>query len=446
MAEWISVRRREAQLIARYQGRIPKSILNRVGLLHTWEGWVNGYFDATTDEEREEFINQIELAPELTPEIVEALVRYGRAVPDNSLKPGQVSEITIGVTGYDTPPPASVYVPTSYREVEPMPLFIALHGQNGKAAQHIYGWNLIAERNNFLLIAPQADPEIGWAFSTQGIEIILAAEQHMRDRFNVDPDRIYIVGASMGGAGAWDMAMRYPQRFAGIGPRIQMPPASVTKRMDGSTDVNFPRIDNVFNLPIYYVVGAKDEKVPIDYPRMVRRKLTSMGVKIRYKEHKDGGHEAYPEESEPMAEYLLGFTRDQYPERIFLSTHESQFNIAYWAQIDDIRVKNLQTIRYKNPKGDVIEKRQQAVDAARLDVERNGNRIIVKSRSINAYSLYLSREHFDFSKPVEVRTNGKTTFEDTVSFSARTCLETARRMNDRSYLVGAVIRITDINR
>ena len=39
-----------------------------------------------------------------------------------------------------------------------------------------------------------------------------------KERFNIDPDRIYIKGDSMGGWGTWAVGTRHPDVFAAIAP------------------------------------------------------------------------------------------------------------------------------------------------------------------------------------------------------------------------------------
>lgn len=40
----------------------------------------------------------------------------------------------------------------------------------------------------------------------------------LRGEYNIDPDRLYVVGVSMGGFGAWDMIARHPDIFAAGSP------------------------------------------------------------------------------------------------------------------------------------------------------------------------------------------------------------------------------------
>jgi dienelactone hydrolase len=54
-----------------------------------------------------------------------------------------------------------------------------------------------------------------WPFVFDGVLAIL---DEIIERYPVDPKRIFVTGLSMGGYATWDLAMEYPNRFAGIVP------------------------------------------------------------------------------------------------------------------------------------------------------------------------------------------------------------------------------------
>ena len=40
----------------------------------------------------------------------------------------------------------------------------------------------------------------------------------VRKEFNIDGDRIYLMGHSMGGGGTWHLGLKYPDIWAGLAP------------------------------------------------------------------------------------------------------------------------------------------------------------------------------------------------------------------------------------
>jgi hypothetical protein len=77
----------------------------------------------------------------------------------------------------------------------------------------------------------------------------------------------------------------------------------------------------------------------------------------------------------------------------------------------------------------------------RVDLARDGNTVTANTRGVDAFTLLLSPDVFDFSKPVTVVANGKTVFDSRVSKSLSTLLKWAARDNDRTLLFGAEVTV-----
>ena len=80
--------------------------------------------------------------------------------------------------------------------------------------------------------------------------------------------------------------------------------------------------------------------------------------------------------------------------------------------------------------------------AARVDIRREGNVLRAQTRGVAAFTVLLSPDVIDFSKPVTVVADGRTVFEGRVQASVDTLLKWAARDNDRTMLYGAEIRVT----
>jgi poly(3-hydroxybutyrate) depolymerase len=79
--------------------------------------------------------------------------------------------------------------------------------------------------------------------------------------------------------------------------------------------------------------------------------------------------------------------------------------------------------------------------SGRVDLTREGNTVKVTTRHVAAFTLLLSPDQFDFSRPVTVIADGKTVFEGTVKPSLATLLKWAATDNDRTMLFGAELPI-----
>ncbi len=85
---------------------------------------------------------------------------------------------------------------------------------------------------------------------------------------DIDVNRIYCMGYSMGGKGTWEWAMKSPKRFAAIVPMAFIP--------------DLGKIDGMVDLPIWAMVGTEDKKARSEgIPKMEKalKELGSTGVR-----------------------------------------------------------------------------------------------------------------------------------------------------------------------
>jgi dienelactone hydrolase len=79
--------------------------------------------------------------------------------------------------------------------------------------------------------------------------------------------------------------------------------------------------------------------------------------------------------------------------------------------------------------------------SGRVELTREGNTVNVKTEGVKKFTLLISPDQFDFSQPIKVVTNGKVSFEKSVSPSVKTLLKWAVTDNDRTMLYGAELTI-----
>lgn len=125
----------------------------------------------------------------------------------------------------------SLWVPATYDKRKPTPLVMMLHGcmQNAENLAAISGMNLVADKNNFLVVYPEqtkeANPLRCWNWfdakhqtRDSGEPALLAAiVEKVRASHNVDTRRTYVAGISAGAAMAVVMGATYPDLFSGLG-------------------------------------------------------------------------------------------------------------------------------------------------------------------------------------------------------------------------------------
>jgi predicted peptidase len=200
--------------------------------------------------------------------------------------------------------PYGVYVPTSYDASRPTPLVVALHGLgSGVMYMMEYGSGQysvveLAERYGYLVATPMGYTERGWYGGRgHGNEFnrrqqdpgpanlgelseldVMAVLAIMKRDFNVDGDRTYLIGQSMGGGGTWHLGMKYPEIWAALAPMApaiySSPDAVVAAR----------------GLPVMVVHGDADETVDVEISRRWVAKMRELGMEHEYIEVRGGSH------------------------------------------------------------------------------------------------------------------------------------------------------------
>ncbi|MCA9248346.1 MAG: alpha/beta fold hydrolase [Planctomycetales bacterium] len=113
----------------------------------------------------------------------------------------------------------------------------------------------------------------------QQLSVAMAILDEVLAELPVDRDRVYLTGLSMGGYGAWELAMRRPKLFAAVAP------------VCGGGDER--EAQRIAALPIYAYHGDADGAVPVDRSRQMIAALKAAGGEPRYKELPGVGHNSW---------------------------------------------------------------------------------------------------------------------------------------------------------
>jgi pimeloyl-ACP methyl ester carboxylesterase len=335
-----------------------------------------------------------------------------------------------------------LWVPGKYVPDRTWRLIVSLHGQNGSGDQFIRNWlgDIQREGSTFLL-CPSAGRG-GWGHSTLGYRYILDSLRDVLSRYAIDPDLVFIDGASMGGNGSFQFACVFPDLFAGAAPRAGGPLFRSVPAGAGKTDrtVTPEGLENLLATPIYWVVGAKDPEVPNTWVHIARGELDSLKSDFTYREFPDGGHEWFPQENDAVLQWMAQKRRDPYPPRVGLDTNERAYNRNFWLEISEFRGQEVLKRNYLDLDRKAIEERTLFLERshARAEISRESNEIKVTVSGAREIRIYLHERMVDLSKPVWVTVNGsKSKFE--VRPSLETLMESARR--DRGLLYTAAVRV-----
>jgi predicted peptidase len=118
-----------------------------------------------------------------------------------------------------------VFIPHEYDGTRAFPVILYLHGTGltgTDGREHIKGSLADVVRRQektfpFIVVFPQSHAGSWRADSPDG-KLAIAILDDVQRSYRVDPERVYLTGASMGGDGTWSLAAAYPERWAAIVP------------------------------------------------------------------------------------------------------------------------------------------------------------------------------------------------------------------------------------
>jgi len=211
------------------------------------------------------------------------------------------------------PPPASatldnalVRFPKAYSGWRRWPLLVALHGQYAEPEYDFEIWSRWADEHGYILVCPKYGSAAGTKRSPDSDAEILGVVKRLCLERNVDPDRIYLTGISMGGALTWRLAQSYPSRWAGIAPEIHGP-----RPVDGKYD----QLHNAAPTPVFLMEGEFDGLNTME-SRAGADLLRSRNTPIEVHEAKLFGHDRLAWLYPAALDWMLPRRRDAHPARV----------------------------------------------------------------------------------------------------------------------------------
>lgn len=193
----------------------------------------------------------------------------------------------------------SLYVPEYYTPDRAWPLVMALHGGSGNGRAFLWSWLRDARCRGAILVAPTATGRT-WALmgddtDTPNLNRILGI---VRQRCNIDPDRLLLTGMSDGGTFCYVTGLESMSPFTHLAPVA----AAFHPLMAGVADA-----ERLRDLPIYLAHGRLDWMFPVQVARQAREALSIAGAAVIYREIDDLSH-TYPRE---INAEMLGWLRGE---------------------------------------------------------------------------------------------------------------------------------------
>jgi dienelactone hydrolase len=254
----------------------------------------------------------------------------------------------------DTPQFSRAYLPSNYDPAKKWPLVIQMHGFN--PANPVYWrWWSADSRHGFdseysnhqgvIYMEPHGRGNV--QYLGLGDNDVMRGIAEARRLFNVDENRIYLTGDSMGGWGTWNVATRHPDVFAAIAPifggtdyHAYMSEEDLAKlipveRFLKETESSWAMADGLLNTPISVHHGDMDQAVDVEYSRYGVKMLQRWGYNIRYHEYPGRVHEQLQVNNPGMSmEWFLQQQRDPNPRHVRIRSVELRHASAFWARVN----------------------------------------------------------------------------------------------------------------
>jgi pimeloyl-ACP methyl ester carboxylesterase len=279
---------------------------------------------------------------------------------------GQVRFLTFPSTIDSTDQPYAIYLPENFNPAQKYSLLVSLHTED---SNHRLNLRQVMGPPNRLGRPEHADPRfiIAFPYARGSMGYRGIAEQDVYDmiaaverQYPVDPDRVYLTGASMGGGGALWLAATHPDRWAAV---AVLCPATIP-----GTEELAP---NLSNLPVRFYHGEQDTIVPAASSRDWQRRLLDIGVPMSYIEYPTLRHNAWDLAYRPGAafDWLAQFRRNRSPAHVRFVSASYRYPAAYGVRIDGLTPGT----------------------PAQIDVQREGSRVVVETRNVDGFTVSLTQ-------------------------------------------------------
>ncbi|MBI2194030.1 MAG: prolyl oligopeptidase family serine peptidase [Planctomycetes bacterium] len=306
-----------------------------------------------------------------------------------------------------TQQPYFLYVPDRLDPSRPAPVVFLLHGFGGRTGHAASGFFMLnwADSHGWLLVNLDGRGSQNWDDIGED-DLFLVLEDLQRatayhPALNVDPERLYVQGCSMGGHGAFREGFRYPQRFAAVAPGAGW--TTYTEFYAHWYDAwGAPRLPDYADPARLPVLETASSLKQAENGRWVWTFITfDRNDRVNPPENQDlviealrkGGSDRYAVREGQRGhcgsfctrcnfQFFLGKKVDASPARVVYNTNDIRYHRAYWAALDRLRYQS---------------------QWARLEVSAGRGHFRVRTRNLLGFSLDVPRSPLGPKRSVSVR-------------------------------------------
>jgi pimeloyl-ACP methyl ester carboxylesterase len=278
-------------------------------------------------------------------------------------------------------------LPPEYQHGRPYPLLLVFPDKDQRPREVLEKMGEIAAKYGYVVAVVDWEGE-DYTNSPEAMALVTGLVRHMRRAFQIDSDKVFLMGYGNGATLAMDVAAGHPDLFAGIVPICPTPNHDYL--ILGKYSTNFQ------NLPLYMVMGDRAGTEIIRTVRAVYTDWMKLGYPALCVSYKGRGNDHFDEEIPYIFDWMSRKTRvapvtgvgsDAMPYHT-IRTCDNRF---FWLSTEEIMKGCQHPLHRKNG---------SAYMSARLS---EGNVISVAPLGLNQVTIWIHRGMVDFNKPVSVR-------------------------------------------
>jgi predicted esterase len=247
----------------------------------------------------------------------------------------------------DSVQPYGLVVPDKLDLGRPCPLYVWLHGRGDKETDLHFikgraGGGSEIKPGDGIVLHVFGRHCVG--FKSAGEIDVLEAIAHVQANYRIDPDRVALMGFSMGGAGAKHMGAHYAdhwavmhagagfaetRRYLNLKEEDVTPWEATLWGLYDSPDY----VRNLFNIPVIAYSGEEDSQMKAGI--ILGEAYEAHGKKLEHLIAPKTGHKYHPDYLKQVMAFTtaaLAKGRDTAPEQVYFQTKTLRYSKQYWVQ------------------------------------------------------------------------------------------------------------------
>lgn len=227
-----------------------------------------------------------------------------------------------------------------------VPLYVWLHGRGDNATDLHFLRQRLTQVGQIappgaIVLHPFGRHCLG--FKSAGEIDVLEAVEHAKANYPIDPDRVALMGFSMGGAGAWHLGAHYADHWVAVSPgagfvetarytnlKPENYPPKYEQLLWGDYDVP-DYVRNLFNVPVVAYSGELDKQMQA--ARMMDEAFRQEGRELRHIIGPGMGHKYHPDslvEILAIVGRAVEEGRNPLADEVHLQTRTLRYNRMHW--------------------------------------------------------------------------------------------------------------------